>query len=369
MTDFDDRDKQVNHTNPDEQIQAYPELWEDTPYIEPSLAQWRRLYQATSRIKKQKPWLYLADNDLVTIELPQREEPSFVSIMGKNQKNYGICIYPGFKSFLGCLKMRQAEDGEPSFITHSYQNCFTCVFGNNKDLMPEDKDVLRQLGISFRGDNQWIYFRSNRSGFLPWRLNASQVDLVADIVESLYGVSEDLRQKQIKVDFLAEQVLNRYFEPKDGSWHSRVTQVPPIPMDSLRLTINDQLFIARLKKAKINGTSLELDLVYLPLPYLISPDSVPAYPQICLLADAPNQEIVDQYMLNSEDRGEVVILGMLADYITNNGKPWRISVRDQQMALLLEDFCQKLSIQLIFGKGLPMIDYFAKGLAEFGKRF
>lgn len=351
-------------TTNDDYTKAFPEIWENS-IEQTSIEIWKRLYEAATAIKKIKPWLEFWDSDLITVQLPNREEPVFISIMGKSELCYGISVYPGYKSFLGCLMMREAADGEPSFITYSYQNCLNCYFGNKEDLNEEERSILKQLKISFRGDKQWIYFRSLRTGHMPWMLNANQALLLAEILETLLGAFKDIKHNGLHIDFTAEETLHRYFEPKEGKWYNAIKKSPQIPFAAPKLIISDQIFIARLKKCRPNGAVLELDLIYLPVPYQISLDIAPAFPKVCLLADAPNQDIVDQYMLGEEDEDEFIALGMLSDYIKNYGKPRRIYVRDNRMSLLLEDFCNKLGIQLLSGKGLPMIDYFAQSMAEF----
>ena len=351
-------------TTNDDYTKAFPEIW-DNIAKQPSLDTWQRLYKAAIEIKKIKPWLEFWDSDLITVQLPNRDEPVFISVMGKSELCYGISVYPGYKSFLGCLMMREAADGEPSFITYSYQNCLNCYFGNKEELSEEERSVLKQLQLSFRGANQWIYFRCLKTGHMPWLINTNQALLLIEVLETLTGALKDIKHDGLHVDFLAEETLHRYFEPKDGKWYNAVKKAPQIPFAAPKLIISDQLFVARLKKCKSNGAVLELDLIYLPVPYQISVDIAPAFPKVCLLADAPNQDIVDQYMLSSDDEDELVALGMLSDYIKNNGKPRRISVRDNRMSFLLEDFCDKLGIQLVAGKGLPMIDYFAQSMTEF----
>ena len=49
----------------------------------PTMEQWAKLYDAAITIKQQAPWETLWDTDLITILLPERDEPVFISVLGK----------------------------------------------------------------------------------------------------------------------------------------------------------------------------------------------------------------------------------------------------------------------------------------------
>ena len=42
---------------------------------------WKQLYDITLKLDKLEPWNYLGDTQLVTIQLKDREEPVFCSVM------------------------------------------------------------------------------------------------------------------------------------------------------------------------------------------------------------------------------------------------------------------------------------------------
>ena len=69
----------------------------------------KELYQITLKIKKLEPWKYLYDVDLITIIVPNREEPVYCSIMGRGKEHYGIGVYPGVNQLLGLLKISEGK--------------------------------------------------------------------------------------------------------------------------------------------------------------------------------------------------------------------------------------------------------------------
>jgi len=60
---------------------------------EASIEQWNKLYEVTINIKKLEPWNYLWDIDIITIILPEYEEPFYCSVMGKNGQCFAISVY------------------------------------------------------------------------------------------------------------------------------------------------------------------------------------------------------------------------------------------------------------------------------------
>ena len=53
---------------------------------EASINAWKQLYDITLKLDKLEPWNDLGDTQLVTIQLKDREEPVFCSVMGKFER-------------------------------------------------------------------------------------------------------------------------------------------------------------------------------------------------------------------------------------------------------------------------------------------
>ena len=66
---------------------------------------YRELYEITIKIKSMEPWKYFYDKDLISIIMPDRNEPVYCSIMGRGKEHYGIGVYPGIYHLYGLLKI------------------------------------------------------------------------------------------------------------------------------------------------------------------------------------------------------------------------------------------------------------------------
>ena len=69
----------------------------------PAMEQWAKLYDAAITIKQQAPW-ETCGTRLITILLPEREEPVFISVLGKtaSARYRGISVTANCSAFTAC---------------------------------------------------------------------------------------------------------------------------------------------------------------------------------------------------------------------------------------------------------------------------
>lgn len=322
----------------------------------PTIEQWAGLYESAENIMKLAPWEFLWDTDLLTIMLPGRDEPVCCSVMGRVGKCYAIGVYPGFESVVSFYRIAEASEYSPQFIAGLEQNCMICNFGDREELSEEDREVIKSLGLRFRGKNRWIYFRSMEPGLYPWHLNAEQAGLLLQTLQNLEEIIKHLKREDVKVDFDGNETLMRYYSPEDGAWFNKVVEMPQILMLKRTLVVDDETLIAKLKKKKRSGACLEFDAVYLPTPVRDSKGERPYFPRFVLLADKKNELVLDQHMAEQDEGIEAVILEMMTRYIMKYGRPASIYARDDRFVSYIGDLCKKLSIKLIEGEGVPAVD-------------
>jgi len=61
-----------------------------------------------------------------------------------------------------------------------------CYFGNRDELSSKELKVIKNLGLKFRGKNEWIYFRSFETGYVPYILDQAQVVQLILVFKQLY---------------------------------------------------------------------------------------------------------------------------------------------------------------------------------------
>lgn len=327
---------------------------------QPSTDAWRELYEVAKVIKEMRPWEYLYDMDIITIQLPERKEPLFCSVMGANGECYAIGVFSGYSELEGLLKMNKWKN-VPLSILMNYQNCIMCNFGNRDEMLDEDMKVLKELNLRFRGNNNWIYFRSYKSGFCQWFIDAQECELLTQTLKNLVKALQAL-DKGLKVDFKNGQTLMREYSKERGEWINYAVALPQVETPWNEITIENELLIKQLKQTESTSDVLECELCYLYAPVQENKNKRPYLPKTFLLADTNKQVIIKCEVLAKGQDEIQLVLDMLADYIQVYGKPKEIFVRDKYMYGIILNLCRKLQIVLTEKYNLSIIDDFVDSL-------
>lgn len=330
---------------------------------EANLEQWRKLYEVAVRLKEMKPWEELWDMDLITILTSDEEEPCVCSIMGKGGKCLGIGSYLGFKAISDFLLMVDSNKMPPHQLIR-YQNNLTCFVGDREELTSKERGIIKDLGLKFRGNNNWIYFRAFEPGYIPYMPDEKQVLKLTEILQHLFMAIKAMHNG-IKVDFVGGNTLLRRFDKERKLW---INYEAPVIMPKVKCpapVLNDELLMKRLSNQESTKAKLELDIAYLNSSVNDKKYDKPVLPRLCILADIKTGILLDQTMVELEDEDIDIVLNTLFNYILQRGKPKTIYIRDIYIHSILFDVCKKLEIDLKINQNLKNIDRF---LIEFGRR-
>ncbi|HHV65373.1 MAG TPA: hypothetical protein GXX46_09930 [Peptococcaceae bacterium] len=331
---------------------------------EATLEQWQELYEVTMRIRSLQPWEYLWDMDLVTLQIPEFEQPFFASVMGRNGECFAIAVMEGTDALLDFYRLADAEDIPPGQLIR-YQNNMTCYFGDREELSSPEREIIKKLGLKFRGRNQWIFFRSFAPGYAPITLDQEQVVKLTRVFQELFMALKAYLENQIQVNFEKGQTLFRYFDPEQGLWFTTAGTMDKLFKKYRVPVVEDEILIKRLKGKKKTESELEIDTLYLNVVIDDSQFARPIMPVMLILADHKSGMLIDQEMLAPGDDNILAVLGSLISYIENFGKPKKVIVRDEGMAHLLLDLCKRVNIQVDIKGRLDAIDVFAEEFEKF----
>lgn len=326
-----------------------------TPHpAEPSLEQWEALYEVAGNLKKLAPWRALTDTDILVLRLPGQNEPVYCSVMGQGGMTYGISVYPGKESLVRLNRLLDQDAHSPELLALE-QDCLACLFGDREDAQKADRAVMKQLGLRFRGHNQWIFFRAMKPGQFPWFLDAQQAELLIAALQNLAMLCLCYMEGKLKVDFDAGETLTRWYDPEKDMWMNAVIPMPAPKMDRT-LTLQDNLLLARLKRVKKTKIKLEIDSFYLPVPVQEDKDSPPLCAHMAFLVDKGSGYVLDQNLAGPDDPDYVVAPSMLLNYIQAHGRPAAVYVRSDWLGSLLRDTCKAVGVRLIEDEGVPVLD-------------
>lgn len=326
----------------------------------PSIEQWESLYEVAENLKKLAPWRALYETDILVLQLPGREEPVYCSVLGQGGISFGIGVYPGHESLLRLNRVINQDSYRPELLALE-QDCLMCHFGDREDIAAEDREVMKKLGLRFRGKSQWIYFRSMVPGQFPWYLNADQAELLTAALQNLFMLCVCYIEGKLEADFEAGKTLLRWYNEERELWFNGIIPMPAPKLDRF-LDLQDELLLARLKRKKKTSTRLELDSFYLPIPIQENKLSPPTGIHMALLVDKDSGVILDQ----STDGPDVPALtaapSMFVNYMEEYGRPAAVYVRSEWMGTLLRNTCKAVGVRLVENEGVPMLDSCLDGL-------
>ena len=171
---------------------------------EASINAWKQLYDITLKLDKLEPWNDLGDTQLVTIQLKDREEPVFCSVMGKFSGERGIAVFDGMEGLGDFYMILGAEEGDlPAQYLMDEHSSLTCFWGSMMNVPDEQRSVIDELDIRFKTISDWIYFVSYKKGYKPYQLDEDEVALLTETYENLYMVLE-----AVKDGTLSESQIN-----------------------------------------------------------------------------------------------------------------------------------------------------------------
>ena len=156
-----------------------------TPH--PSLQEWRALYRAAIDFWQIHPWDWVEDTDLFGVKNPEDGEIGYCCVVGALGEFLGLVAYLGTEGLESYLKIQKSESPEEDIL--STAKCLVASFEDRKFLQKPDHEVIKRLGLKFRGAKSWPLFRSYEPGYYPWYLNQPQVCFLTHALQQQMSVS------------------------------------------------------------------------------------------------------------------------------------------------------------------------------------
>jgi hypothetical protein len=241
------------------------------------------------------------------------------------------------------------------------------LFGDRDDLQKEDREVIRSLGLRFRGRNAWPLFRSQRPGYVPWFLEKEEVLFLTAAIQQALVVADEVRSG--KLDLWEGEpenlILTRFY--RDGKWHEEWRKAPKLGQQQETHAGNidpvkeAELHLLRGRAGALSGR-WELDIFALPIP--IGPRSGRPHFPLCFLAVETKLGLIlganltEPWLTFSEKQEEVIQIMRKANQL-----PLEIRVKSDKARRIVEPITRILGIKLRVGS-LPMLEQAKTSLDE-----
>src|SRR5579872_5233461 len=129
---------------------------------QPSPEEWRRLYEAAVVFRDAAPWEWMWDAEVFGVQSPESGEIGYCCVMGRLGEHFALAVYEGSAGLEGLWQMRlDPPSGDPAEML-ALQKCLMASFEDRSLLQKPDLEIIKQLGLKFRGRSVWPLFRSYR---------------------------------------------------------------------------------------------------------------------------------------------------------------------------------------------------------------
>lgn len=329
----------------------------------PTLEEWRPLYQAAIRLKEVAPWEWMTETDIFGVQNPETGETGFVSVMGMLGEHIALAVYLGseglysFWNFQAMIESSPAVAPEMLFELPHLQ----ASFEDRAQLSQEDRAVIKQLGLKFRGAQAWPMFRSYRPGFWPWYLEAAEARFLTCVLQQAVGVA--LRFKEDPA--LLEPPDNESYlvrVPHNGEdvvWEDQIVKVPPPGPKSISIPMDTEALEA-VKRLPHTRNTFEMDLFILPTPIGEKKDERPYLPYMLLMTDADSGMVLGHDLLKPEPdlkaMWELVPVTVVYQLAQVGRVPRQINVRSPLLFELLQLLTAELGFKVNSKSALRSLD-------------
>jgi hypothetical protein len=326
----------------------------------PTPDEWHKLYQAAIRIKEIAPWEWMTETDLFGVQDPETGEIGFVSIMGRLGEHLALAVYLGTDGLYGFWAFQQIADSAPAEALLGMPH-LQASFEDRGELTKQDRDMIKELGLKFRGRQAWPMFRCYRPGYLPWYLEAPEARFLTHALEQAMEVAQRFKEDPAMLEPADEEsYLVRVPREVKGSlvWEDEVVSVPPPEPESIPVVMDVEA-LERVKQLPWGEGILEIDFFVFPAP-IREKGARPYFPHLLLVVESRSGMILGTELL-APDPGLLEMWGSIPVQVVYQiarmgAVPRQIRVRSPQLFGLLQLLEEDLGFEVRAAPELPSLD-------------
>ena len=317
---------------------------------QPTREQWLELHEAFREYCGLYPWAHFDDEDLVAVENPASGETGYCVVMGGGGIERGLAVYRGDEGLVAYLGlMSGAIDGESEEIL-DLNNVMYASLADREELSKDERDLIRDLGLRYRGRGRWPMFQAMKPGFMPSGLQADDAEFLALILRSMADHTASVISNGAPVEDAGDidddiaLLLTRSLV--NGEWRNRWEPLM-LPMPPPTPEYPDPERLRRLADSKPRTNSVwELSIFYLHLPVGEDSEGRLYFPTSSLLVEADSGVVLPELLLEPEpsdtDRQELLVKQLEA----LPGLPAEIVVNAPRVGRIVEPVTAPLGIAL-----------------------
>jgi hypothetical protein len=316
--------------------------------LEPSLEEWKALYEAAREFMEIRPWTWMLDSDLFGVQNPQNGELGYCCIMGELEEVFALAVYLGSDGVEGYMRMQSGEiDMFDPDLLH-LQNCLMASFEDRDSLDKEDLQTIKRIGLKFRGRNAWPQFRRFLPGYVPWYLTKEEVQFLAIAIRQALDIAcRFKRDSNLLTPPEEDQILVKVPVAGEGQvgWKDTWMVPPPPKKNHVPEAKIDEILLERIKSnSKRTQGKWEIDSFYFPAP--VAEGDRPFFPQTLVIADHATGLILHTHLAHPERVLQEFQFGLLKFKEEKGILPGQVLVCKAETKKLVEPMAGRLGIKL-----------------------
>ncbi len=336
-------------------------------YNSPTGIEWKKLYQKAVEFRNLKPWEWMGDEELFAVRNPETGETAYCCVMGQMGEFLGMAAYrgaDGLETFFQ-IQSGQISPDDPDILY--LQRALLVSYEDRDEIADEDYDVMRGLGLRFRGKNRWPMFRSLRPHYYPWLLEKDEAQFLTLILEQALDVCKRLKNEPellmppsfgeifIRIPEKTVEGLeweDGWIDPDDAVGSSITVEsdsfIPgksdsPIPGEEpSNASLPDMKELLELKKDGV----WEVDFYYYPEAMQEEEDERPYFPATITWAGLQTREMMEVGLYNPSQWKSSFPETFQKSVLKANHLPEIIHYEDEELLPLLEPIASQLDIKL-----------------------
>ncbi len=255
----------------------------------PSLAQWRELFEAASAFHNLAPWQWMTDEMVFGVRDPATGTTGYCCVLGALGSLLALNVYLGGEGLESYNAIYHAEVTGNRTDAPYLQRLLMASFENRKDLDKRDLEVIRALGLTFKGTQTWPQFRDYWPGLCPWYIDSDQACFLTFALRQAHAIALRVRSDP---DML---LLNRHDlilvrvphgSPKDISWTDSWLPPDPVPARTPISVLPSARDLKGLKGMAIGTSVWELDYWHVATTIQERPTERAYFPKMLLAVEA-----------------------------------------------------------------------------------
>ena len=337
--------------------------------IAPSLEQWKRLHELMDKISELAPWEFMYEHNIFGVQFPETNDLGFVSVMGNLGEHFATAVYMGKKGFEGFLTMqRMGYRLGPDIVLEVPQ--LQASFEDREMIRPEDRKIIKQLNLKFRGEKAWPQFRSYRPGCFPWYLEKDEAQMLIHGLEQLLDVAPRFKEDPDMLQ--STEPDGRYLVRvhENGKWADRPQKImfPADPPLRLRMNMDALNYLKSMSK---QNSIVEVDIQMMEEAVRDKKFDRPYFPFMLMIAEKQSHMILGFDLLSPlpslEEMWEHIpekVTATLANYLL----PKEIQTKNPVIALLLSPLEKEVGCKVNLVSRLPAVERAQKEFRKITRR-